>query len=412
MAIKRLFFVLLLVSFISCSNDNGEIENGSNPDDKEDPNTDKPDKNEDGTLHIVKPFFINSDNVKEKTSDPKFLNQMIKLVENSPEGSSIFLSVYGFSYEPLMDALLNADDRGVAVHALVDSSTTSQRESNQLAYSKLGGLKEPSEMIGVNNNLRSGAKAIDHEKYMIFSKVELEEGVAKNVVFASSHNFGKGATKKVNDGLLITNENLYKAFENNWHEVAALAHDRQGMKNFEYTVEDVGNGLTVRFFPRRKSGSWDGGDDILEVLNELDKSNYSRTTIRVMMAFWEKERRDIIRKLTEISKRGGTIEIIARNTYTDEVNAALQNLEGSGGYVKLLKGSKQLVHSKCMMIKGSVEGEDQEIILSGSHNYTDGGLKYANEFIIESRNRSYFDDYMNYFDELKEKLDDYSPWEE
>lgn len=406
MIIKKIFFVLFLISLSACSSDSSPVKDSSN--DKDEPSPEEPEKNEDGTLHIEKPFFINSDNVRSRTSDPKFLNQMITLTEGSPKGSNIFLSVYGFSYEPLMDALLEADKRGVEVHALVDSSTVHQRKSNQLAFSKLGKLKEPSEMIGVNNNLRSGAKAINHEKYMIFSETEMEDGVAKNLVFASSHNFAKGGSTKVQDGLLITNEKLYKSFKKNWHQVAALAHDRQGMKKFKYTVDEVGEGLTVRFFPRRKNGSWDGGDDIVEVLNELDEANYSRTTIRVIMAFWEKERIDIIRKLTEITKRGGIVEVIARNSYGDEVNAELKKLYDSGGFVKLTKGSS--VHSKFMMIKGSVGGKDQEIILSGSHNYTDGGLKYANEFIIESRNKDYFKDYMRYFDELKEKLIDYSPW--
>lgn len=406
MIIRKIYLVLLLIGLFSCSSDNNEITKNP-PDDKEDPT---PEKNQDGTLHIEQPYFINSDNVKNKTSDPKFLDTMIKLTEGAPKGSSIFLSVYGFSYEPLMDVLLEADKRGVLVHALIDSSTVNQRKTNQLAFSKLGKLKAPSEMIGVNNNLRSGAKAINHEKYMIFSETTMEDGVAKNLVFASSHNFGKGATKKVQDGLLITNQGLYNSFRKNWHRVATLAHDRQGMKKYEYTVDEVEDGLTVRFFPRRKNGSWDGGDDIIEVLNELDEENYSRTTIRVMMAFWEKERKEIIQKLTKISKRGGIVEIIARNTYSDEVNTELKNLNDAGGYVKLLKGSKQLVHSKCMIIKGTIDGQKQEIILSGSHNYTDGGLKYANEFIIESRNKDYFKDYMKYFDELKAKLSDFSPW--
>lgn len=390
----------------SCSSDNGPAD--VQPGDNEEPV--KPDKNEDGTLNFEQAFFINSDNVRSKTSDPKFLDQMIKLTENSPKGSSIFLSVYGFSYEPLMDALLAADERGVVVQALVDSSFTNQRESNELAYAKLGRLKKPSKMIGVNNTLRGGATAINHEKYMLFSKVELEDGIAENVVFASSHNFALGSTKKVQDGLLITHKGLYNAFADHWHDVAALAHDRQGMKNFEYTVNEVGDGLTVRFFPRRKNGIWDGGDDILEVLGELDEAGYSRTTIRVMMAFWQPERRDIIEKLIKISERGGIVEIIARNTYDDVVNAELKSLAEAGGYVKLLDGSQHNVHSKCMIIKGSIGGEEQEIILSGSHNYTDGGLKYANEFIIESRNKDYFDDYMQYFDELKVKLGNALPW--
>jgi len=408
MIIKRLLLAVLFLTFLSsCDKDSGIIE--SLPDDEELP-TDEPVKNEDGTLHIEKPFFINSDNVKNKTSDPKFLNQMIKLTESSPKGSSIFLSVYGFDYEPLMNALIEADKRGVEVHALIDSSTVNQRESNQLAYSKLGNLKKPSEMIGVNNNLQNGASAINHEKYMIFSKVEMEHGIAENVVFCSSHNFSYGGSRKIQDGLLITNNNLYNSFKNNWHRVAALAHDRLGMKNYKYTVDDVGDGLTVRFFPRRINGFWDGGDDIVNVLNELDEGSYSRTTVRVMMAFWEKDRNDIILKLTEIAKRGGTVEVIARNTYREEVNAELKKLYDSGGYVKLLDLSKHNVHSKCMIIKGSIGGVEQEIILSGSHNYTDGGLKYANEFILESRNKSYFDDYMQYFDELKFKLINSAPW--
>src|SRR5699024_573150 len=91
-----------------------------------------------------------------------------------------------------------------------------------------------------------------------------------------------------------------------------------------------------------------------------------------------------------------------------EVMLKLKDLHDTGGYVKILNIHKENDHSKCMLIKGVINGKIQRLILTGSHNYTDGALEYNNEFLLKLKNSVLFKTYWNYFKELQFTLDDFS----
>lgn len=75
---------------------------------------------------------------------------------------------------------------------------------------------------------------------------------------------------------------MYEAFQNHWDVVAS--HADNNMKNYEYTVNNVGDSIMAFFFPRRKAGQWDGNNTVTEILDKLDKSGYANDTMRVLMS--------------------------------------------------------------------------------------------------------------------------------
>jgi phosphatidylserine/phosphatidylglycerophosphate/cardiolipin synthase-like enzyme len=88
----------------------------------------------------------------------------------------------------------------------------------------------------------------------------------------------------------------------------------------------------------------------------------------------------------------------------------LHKLHDAGGYVKILDITKENDHSKCMLIKGIWNGKPMRMILTGSHNYTDGALEYNNEFLLRLKNSALFKSYWNYYKALQSTLDDFSGW--
>src|SRR5699024_6127892 len=136
---------------------------------------------------------------------------------------------------------------------------------------------------------------------------------------------------------------------------------------------------------RRKEGEWDEKDNIIEQLNRLDKDAYSEDTVDVFMAFWSGGRGRIADKLLQLRQQGVTGQVITRSVGQGVCQAVmnkLKELHDAGGYVKILDIHKESDHSKCMLIKGVVNGKLQKLILTGSHNYTDGALEYNNEFLL------------------------------
>lgn len=264
-------------------------------------------------------------------------------------------------------------------------------------------------MVTVNND--NYTDAINHEKYALFSEVDMPDGIAKNVVFATSHNFIPSATKKVNDAVIMTNKGLYDAFLDNWEHVKSLA--KHGMINFTYEKDPIGDSITAFFFPRRENGKWDGKDNIMEQLDLLDKDSYSQDTVNVFMAFWSGDRIRIADKLLDLQQKGVTVQVITRSIdqgVSADVISRLKDIHNAGGYVKILDINKENDHSKCMLIKGVIDGKAQRIILTGSHNYTDGALEYNNEFLLMLKNSMLFPAYWNYYKTLQTTLDDFSGW--
>jgi hypothetical protein len=251
-------------------------------------------------------------------------------------------------------------------------------------------------MVPVNNNISS--YSIDHNKYALFSKVSLPRGIAKNVVFSTSHNFIKGATKRLNDAVVMSGERLYKAFLNDWKQVAKYAQG--GMKNFTYHVSDL-DSMKAIFFPRRKNGKWDGHGTIVYELNKL--SDYTQDTVRVLMARWT--RVNEAEKLTDLEKKGVTVQVITRShtsAVSDRVTKQLSLLKKAGGYVKFIDGRKEGTdHSKTMLVKGTWNGRKQRIILTGSYNYGIATLKSSNNFLLILKDSVLFKDYWFNFDEVK-----------
>lgn len=384
-----ILLIFLLLSACSKKSDSNDV----------DPKDQLPKKE----IYIQQSLFMNLNKVRGKTSDTQIMDSLIHYVDHVPKGESLYMSIYLFDYRPLVTSIVRAIQRDVRVNLLIDSSHVDESmKINQSAFTSLRSVVKntSSRLIAVKNNITS--TSINHEKYVLFSKVSLPYGEAKNVVFSTSHNFQDSDTKKVQDAIIMSNKSLYDAFLRNWNSIASLADEK--MKNFEYKVENIGDDIHVFFFPRLKNGVWDGGDPIIEVLNKLTNFS-SKDTICVGMAGFTNPRKSIAEKLVSLQKSGVRVEVVTRSEESgNEILSALGQVSANGGYVKLLTTSQINIHSKFMLIKGYYEGKYQTIVLSGSENYSGNALYNNNEQLIMLKNSKLFDDYWSYFKAIKQTL--------
>ncbi len=395
MRVNYFLIVLFLIFLSACSKDN-EFDNGL---DGNNPGEQYP-KNE---ITIRQSIFMNLNNVREKSSDTRIMDSLIYYVDHVPKGESLHMSIYLFDYKPLVTSIVKAIQREVTVNLLIDSSHVDESMViNKSTFTSLGIATKntSSRLIAVKNNIT--ATSINHEKYVLFSKLSLPYGEAKNVVFSTSHNFQTSDTKKVQDAIVMSDKALYDTFLRNWDKIASLADSK--MKNFEYTVENIDNNTKAIFFPRLKNGSWDNGDPIVEILDKLTNFS-SKDTICVGMAGFTNPRKSIAEKLASLQKKGVQVEVVTREAETgNEVLSNLGQVSANGGYVKLLTTSQVNIHSKFMLIKGFYEGKHQTILLSGSENYSGNALYNNNEQLLMLMNSPLFNDYWKYFKDIKQTL--------
>lgn len=387
-----LIFGLIFIIFIACSKEVDPRPGNKDPDiEKEEPENTE-------TVSINRAIFTDPVLVGNKNSDPQILEYIINYLGYAPKDAKVFISIYLISYNQLIEAIEEAYNRGVEIHILIDNGRSESKEENKETISKLQSiLKSPSRVILVDNDATSNA--INHEKYVLFSEIHLPRGVAKHVVFNSSHNFTQAGTSKIQDAIVMTNETLYNAFVENWEAIASRA--RNGMKNFQYKVVSIGDSLDVHFFPRRENGLWDNRDTYLEIFDGI--SNFSEANIKVIMSDWS--RIEVAEKLNELADKGVKVEVITKNKAGNaEALNEVYKLREKDGYVKIVDMSKANTHSKIVLIKGTWEGAEQELVLCGSHNFTHNALRNNNEVMLLLKNSSLFKDYEQYFGQLKEIL--------
>lgn len=385
---RFLFYALFVFLFAACGKDKAAGEGNGGGD-----TTILPPKQE---IRISQSIFLDPVRINNKESDTRIMDTLVQYLKHTPKGADVHLNIFLFSYTPLLNAVKDAYNRGVNVYLAIDNGRDeSEKENKETILQLMSVFRSPSRVVTVRSD--ASATAIDHNKYALFSQIDLPQGMAKNVVFSSSHNFILAGTKKIQDAVVMSNKDLYGTFLNNWNEVAARS--KSGMKNFTYTVADF-DSLQVYFFPRRKNGVWDGKDTYLEIFDKI--SDYPSATVKVLMSDWS--RVEVAEKLTELQQKGVRVEVIAKDKAEAVILNELDRLRAAGGYVKVLKMSEKNNHAKVTIISGIWDGKKQNVVFTGSHNFTYNALKNNNEVLLMLRTPRFFQDYNQYFDRLKDVL--------
>lgn len=375
---KCFILVLLLACCVACAT--SSVKPPTNVDDHE---------GDSDTSSVLAVSPINIKFPEAVFTDPKLVAQrmhskaIIKrlegLVNATPKGASIYFSIYHFTDEyGLINAIRDADRRGVNLHVMLDMSV---RSNNGPTVAKLTTIDKDIEIVAIYNDAKPSGSAINHNKFALFTELSTKNGNVKNVVFTSSENWTKNAETKFNNAVIVSHKGLYKAYLQYWKDVKTRAG--HGMVDFTFRKFNAlkEDGIMAFFYPKRNNGKYYGPDPIVEILNGI--TNPSSTTIQIEMAFWTHKRTSILQKVRDLMKQGAKVEIIVRSN--TGLHDELVDLANQGAYVKMFNYTKvpdvkQIkLHSKVMLIWGKWKGKETKLVITGSENYTGPALKYNNE---------------------------------
>ena len=341
--------------------------------------------------------------VSQGTASPKIMNKLVGLIDSTPAQAHIYMSIYLIDYTSVINALVNADQRGVKLHLLIDMSRDESIQNNQNIIQSLQNLlSSNAELYEVHND--ASTIAINHNKFVLFSQVNINNGRAFNVVFQTSHNFTLSDSRKIQDAVTITHKGLYDAYTNYWTEMKNRAAN--GMSYYTYKeYNNAATGVSAYFLPRRSGGNVLNGDNIMDILNNITDAPTAH--IMVGMSEWTDTRTNIANKLQSLKNSGADVQVISKSSIDASILALLNTLQQSGGYVKILNMTDNTkpfinIHSKFMLIKGMWKGEPCELVVTGSHNLTANALENNNETILVFINNStLFNAYLAYFTNIK-----------
>lgn len=354
------------------------------------------------TASFPEAMFTDPDKLSRGSASTEILDRLVALIDASPEGSSIHVAIYLFDYADLVDALDRADARGVKLHLMLDLSREDSEETNPYTINQLKTkLSDNAELIIMDSD--AGSIAINHNKFVLFSKVLTQAGETTSLVLQTSHNFILSGSRKVQDAVFLSHKGLYDAYHGYWQDMMQRA--QQGMKDYSYSeYHDPETGVSAYFLPKRRDGAAYGEDAIIEFLDKI--TDPSSAVVRIGMSDWTSTRMNIVEKLEELLDQGATIELVVKSSISEDILAGLRALEEKGAYLKVynMTESGQLkvnIHAKFMLIEGAWEGEESRVLITGSHNFTQNALRNNNEAILLLKDHELYSAYTAYYEELK-----------
>jgi phosphatidylserine/phosphatidylglycerophosphate/cardiolipin synthase-like enzyme len=344
----------------------------------------------------------------------KIRDHVVSLIDGAEAGSTINVSMYTFTDNPVREALLAAKARGVSVKVIVDnhsSSAVTDGGEYENLVAGLGTDRSKSSWVlncGTNRGcigtrvLPGQTGAINHNKFFLFSRT----GGVDNVVVQTSANMsGIQRTDLFNNAVTIPDKGLYDIYQAYFADLVSYA-GTAGLSHYYKTPSS--GAYKAYFFPRQettgKPYNDDPSTDTIKLI--LDNVGCAGGT-QVRMAANLFTRTEIADKLVALENAGckvtlahdgaassmsSTVEGIISGKLTQRV----QCYEDRGAGV-----AKVGLHSKYLLVSGTYGGvAGKNLVFTGSHNYTYPALRAHDETLLKIDNPTLYSQFQANHDRL------------
>lgn len=334
----------------------------------------------------------------------RLLTHLDKSIDSVGKGGSIRIAVFSFDNEGTTDALIAAHKRGVNVQIVFNDHNI--KPKIQRLQRALGtDHRKSSFAIVCHDGCRSSARpAAQHSKFYLFTKA----GDSEKVVMIGSMNPTKmQAHTGWNDLYTVVNKaELYRKFVQIFDE---MKRDRPVDNPYQTVREGV---YDAAFFPR--PGKTNATDNALELLKSIKCRSAGegsgvdgRTSVKVMMFSWDKERAlTIARKLWNLDNDGCVVSVVlASKGSTVLRDIVLKPTEYGGINVYNSRQdtnndgvSDYYSHEKYVLINGHMgTTQSAKYVWTGSQNFTTKSLRNGDESMLgimgDEAYKSYSDNY-------------------
>ena len=360
------------------------------------PTTARADRIVEATASPVVPYAVPSGAVFNRPSDTggtaeqeMAWNRVVEgLLDATPAGATVTGSLFSLTGRGAQNALRRADERGVKVRLLLYDRRADDDHVRTLVRALNDGRTRGSWAkicVGSCYGRRSGGNpGVQHFKGFTFSSV-MESATTR-----ATHVWTAGSGNLTNRG---SGFNSYVVEKDDPTIVAALNTYMVGMRADRESrptrTRVVAEGMyKIYLYPQRRLTP-DVVHDTLEHTKCRTAPGYGRegkTFVRVGMFAWT-EYRDIDDQLIRLRRAGCSVQVIVSASYVQRpVLARLirARIPVYDAYRK--KGSTfYYLHDKNVIIDGTVNGAPVKQVLTGSNNFTDGGLTRNTESVIRIR---------------------------
>ena len=345
---------------------------------------------------------------ESRARDLSIENRAIALVNGTPEGERIGFAFRDFNRAPVVNALIAAHARGVAVRGVIDGGEQNRPALVPLKTALGADLVYCGSDVGFalhsclanDPKYSEDGKSLQHNKFMTFSK--LSDG-REHVVLEMSMNFlTPSQLTYFNDAVEITGDvALHGAYEQYVRDMMEQAGKRTNDRYSGFVVSGD-DGRNTMFPSPRAQPDLDSEDTIVDRMNEIDCSDGG--TIRAANQAFRSERAVIMRKLAQLKQQGCEVEVIFTNADADIISGlASAGIQTTPFWWSEQPGLAHVrVHNKFWLVdaKAKASGERSKIAYVGSSNWR-ADQQYSDDMLLRVLDDGVYDAYNAYWNLIK-----------
>ena len=312
------------------------------------------------TLYAKESLYLHIPNSLASTNTTtSFGKELIKLIDNA--SNEISFAIYGLrGQDNILDALIEAQKRGVLVQGVVDSDT-----HNKNYYSDTKQLYKYFKIVSDHKS------AIMHNKFFV---------IDRSIVWTGSSNVSDTGTGgyNANNALIISDVNIANVYLEEFHQMfyEKKFNTHKDLLTYE-NIQTEDSVVSIYFSP--KSNTYENG------IQELIKNAKQYIYIPIFYLTHKGLAQDLIKA----KQRGVEIKIILDATAAGNKYSVHRLLREKGIDVKVENfGGK--MHIKSIIV-------DDKYIVSGSMNLTKSGNSKNDENTIIIKNSDLAQQYKKYF---------------
>jgi hypothetical protein len=326
----------------------------------------------------------------------------IALIDATPAGERLTFAFRDFNRQPVADALIAAQARGVQVDGVIDGG-----ERTRTAVQSLLAALGPERLVicGTpdfrwNSCIATGSErypvSLQHNKFLTSSR--LTDG-REHVVLQTSENFlAPSQYAYYNDLVEIAGDTaLYDAYVRYLMDLKA-----QVRSDDHFLIASGDDGRNTIFTSPRRQPDLDTDDTIADRLDEVDCRGGG--TIRVANLAFRSERAVILRRLARLERQGCDVSVIVSNADGD----ILAGLVAAGIEVhpfvqRGLNGRQQvLVHDKFWLVdaRSRLTGRRTKVTFAGTSNWR-GDEQYSDDLLLRMIDDGVYDAYLGYWNLIR-----------
>jgi phosphatidylserine/phosphatidylglycerophosphate/cardiolipin synthase-like enzyme len=326
-------------------------------------------------------------------------NHIVRLINDTPAGEQIRVSLTSMTKDIVRDALVNAKTRGVTVYVVGNGEgrTPSDGTENHMEYlaRTLGSsFRWCNASDSASPCVSTNVNGIMHTKLYLFTKTKDSSGVLQSwvSVFGSSNPTGAGGSTMWNNMVTTYNgQGLYDLLNQRiytplWAQTHYANNDWYDSASGRGYGVDEASDSTIYASVDQDTDLW---------FNRLDGVDAGTDCeIRVAMLMFYDERIVVANKLRDLKRAGCQVYVVADGMEPSAISA----LKSAS-----IAPRKNNTHDKFMIINARYGGSAarRKIVFTGSHNLTHSAKWQNDELIVKvADNAPMYDAFKLHFDRM------------